>query len=128
MDSTQAADALKGLQWFWIVLQLAAPPWIALLAAYPLWRKSQVIFGNLAGTGILFATAFALIFREHAELDIIIQRCLDDGFVCFPEPSAFTRFAIYAFVSLFQVFALFSFSLVVEHRMRQRNYAPEWRH
>ena len=72
-------------------------------------------------------TAFALIFREHAELDIIIQRCLDDGFVCFPDPRAFTRFAIYAFIALFQVFALFSLSLVMERRIRQRDYAPEWR-
>lgn len=127
MDSSQAADALRGLQWFWIGLELTVPPWIALLAAYPLWRKGQMIFGNLLGTAVLFGTAFALIFREHAELDIIIQRCLDDGFVCFPEPGAFTRFAVYAFISLFQVFALFSLSLVVEHRMRQRNYAPEWR-
>ena len=127
MDSTQASDVLNGLRWFWIVLEVTVPPWVALLVAYPFWRKSQMIFGNLVGTGVLFGTAFALIFREHAELDIIIRRCLDDGFVCFPEPSAFTRFAIYAFVALFQVFALFSLSLVVERRIRQRNYAPEWR-
>ncbi len=127
MDSPQAAEALNGLQWFWILLELMVPPWGALLLAWPFWRKSQMILGNLAGTGVLFGTAFALIFREHAQLDIILQRCLDDGFLCFPDPSAFTRFAIYAFISLFQVFALFSFSLFVEHRIRQRNYAPEWR-
>lgn len=127
MDSILAADALNGLRWFWIVLELTVPPWVALLVAYPFWRKSQMIFGNLAGTGVLFGTAFALIFREHAELDVIIQRCLDDGFVCFPDPSAFTRFAIYAFIALFQVFALFSLSLVMERRIRQKDYAPEWR-
>lgn len=122
-----AEDVLHGLRWFWIAIQLIAPAPVALLAAWPLWRKGQMIFGNVAGTGVLFGTAFGLIFREHAELDLIIQRCLTDGFLCFPEPSAFTRFAIYAFISLFQVFSLFSFSLVVEHRIRQRNYAPEWR-
>ena len=126
MDAA-AADVMNGVRWFWIMIELLVPAPIALLVAYPLWRKGQTILGNLAGTGVLFGTAFALIFREHAELDILIQRCLDDGFACFPEPSAFTRFAIYAFISLFQVFALFSFSLFVEHRIRQRNYAPEWR-
>jgi hypothetical protein len=127
VDSPPAVAALNGLQWFWIVLEVAGPPWIALLVAWPFWRKGQMIFGNLAGTAVLFGTAFALIFREHAELDIIIQRCLSDGFVCFPEPSAFTRFAVYAFIALFQVFALFSLSLVVEERLRRQHYAPEWR-
>lgn len=127
MDPSTTRDVLNELSWFWIVLQASVPLPIAVLLAYPLWRSGQSIFGNIVGTGLLFGVAFALIFREHAELDIIIQRCLDDGFVCFPEPGAFTRFAVYAFISLFQVFALFSLSLVVEHRMRQRNYAPEWR-
>jgi hypothetical protein len=76
---------------------------------------------------VLFGVAFALIFREHAALDILLQRCLEAGTVCFPDPSAFTRFAIYAFIALFEVFALFWLSLVVEERIRRRNYSPEWR-
>jgi hypothetical protein len=127
LEPTAAGDLLKGLSWFWIALAMTVPPPVALLVAWPFWRKTQMIFGNLVGTGVLFGTAFAMIFREHAELDILIQRCLDDGFLCIPEPSAFTRFALYAFISLFQVFALFTLSLFVEERMRRRNYAPEWR-
>ena len=92
MDSAQTGEVLNGLRWFWIGLEIGVTPWVALLVAWPFWRKGQMIFGNLAGTAVLFGTAFALIFREHAELDIIIQRCLNHGFVCFPEPSAFTRF------------------------------------
>jgi len=42
-------------------------------------------------------------------------------------PSAFTRFAIYAFIGLTEVIALFSLSIVVEDRARRRHYAPEWR-
>jgi hypothetical protein len=127
VEPATAGDVLNGLNWFWIAIELIAPPPVALLVAWPFWRKSQMIFGNLVGTGVLFGTAFALIFREHAELDIFIQRCLDDGFVCFPDPSAFTRFAMYAFIALFQVFSLFTLSLFVEERMRRCNYAPEWR-
>ena len=40
---------------------------------------------------------------------------------------AFTRFAIYAFIGLTEVIALFSLSIVVEDRARRRHYAPEWR-
>jgi hypothetical protein len=120
-------DVLHELSWYWIGLELVVPPPFALLVAWPLWRKGQMILGSIAGTGVLFGTAFALIFREHAELDILVQRCLDEGTVCWPEPGAFTRFAIYAFIALFEVFALFYLSILVEERHRRRNYSPEWR-
>lgn len=126
MDPT-ARGVLNELSWFWIVLQATVPLPVALLPAYPFWRTGQAILGNIVGTGVLFGVAFALIFREHAALDILLQRCLEAGTVCFPDPSAFTRFAIYAFIALFEVFALFWLSLVVEERIRRRNYSPEWR-
>ena len=40
---------------------------------------------------------------------------------------AFTRFAIYAFIALFEVMGLFMLSLRVETKLRRRGYAPEWR-
>ena len=46
---------------------------------------------------------------------------------CWPNPSAFSRYAIYAFIALFEVMALFSLSLKVENKIRRRGYAPEWR-
>lgn len=115
------------LSWFWIALELTVTPLAGLLVAYPFWRKGGMIFGNIFGTVIIFGTAFGLIFREYAELDRAVRRCFDAGAVCWPEPSAFTRFAIYAFIGLFEVVALFSLSLVVERRLRNRDYAPEWR-
>jgi uncharacterized membrane protein YuzA (DUF378 family) len=42
-------------------------------------------------------------------------------------PSAFARFGIYAFIGLAEVFVLFSLSLRVEKKQRDRDYAPEWR-
>ena len=115
------------LSWYWITLELTVAPVLALLMAVPFWRKGGMIFGNIAGTGVVFGSAFALIFREHAALEPIIQACLDAGQVCWPHPSAFTRFAIYASIALVEVFLLFSLSLVVESRLRSRDYAPEWR-
>ena len=95
--------------------------------AWPLWMRNQPIFGNLVGTTLTFGWGFAMILREHIEIDRAVQQCLADGFVCFPTPSAFTRFAIYAFISLAETVVLFSVSLVVENRVRRRGYAPEWR-
>ena len=107
---------------------MSTAPFIAgLLCAYVLWRRSEPLFGNLVATGVIFSSAFGMIWREHVELDRIVQQCIDAGFTCWPEPSAFTRFAIYAFIGLIQVFAVFTLSLRVEERMRLRQYSPEWR-
>ena len=59
------------------------------LLAFPFWRKDQAIFGNIFGTVMIFGSAFALIMREHIELDRLIQQCLESGQdMCSPEPSA----------------------------------------
>jgi hypothetical protein len=118
---------VKGLHWYLIGLEVVLPPIGAVIVAYPFWRWRQMIFGNLAGTGLIFACAFGLIFREYAEIDQAVKACLDAGVVCWPEPSAFTRFAIYAFIALAEVLALFLVSIKMEERGRRRDYAPEWR-
>jgi hypothetical protein len=118
---------MNELRWFWIALELTITPLAGLLVAFPFWRKGGMIFGNIAGTVVIFGTAFGMIMREYVELDRLVQACIDAGDFCFPQPSAFVRFAIYAFIGLVEVFALFSLSLVVEKRRRDRDYAPEWR-
>ncbi len=117
---------MNGLSWFWIGLALTIPAAIGVLVAIPFWRKGQMIFGSIVGTSVIFASAIGLILREYVELDAITRQCLAAGVVCWPEPSAFTRFAIYAFIGLIEVFALFALSLLVEERVRRRDYAPEW--
>lgn len=118
---------VTSLNWSWIALELTVVPLLALLVAMPLWRRTEVILGNVAGTGIIFASAFGLIWREYVVIDRITKECLEAGAVCWPEPSAFTRFAVYGFIALVEVFAMFSFSLWIEERRRHRDYAPEWR-
>ena len=118
---------MTGLNWNWIALGAVVPPVIALLVAFPFWWKEQPIFGNLVGTAVLFGSAFALIMREHVRLTSMVTACLDAGLPCFPDPPAFQRYAIYSFIALFQVIALFSLSLRVEQRRRRRGYSPEWR-
>jgi hypothetical protein len=118
---------VDGLNWSWIGFAAIVPAPAALLAAWLLWRGEQVVLGNLAGTAILFGSAIALIFRERIELDHLMQRCLDAGYVCLPRPAPFTRFAIYAFIALVEACALFYLSLIFEERHRRRGYSPEWR-
>lgn len=117
---------MNQLSWFWIGLESTATPLLAVLCAIPFWRSGQMIFGNIAGTGVIFGSAIGLILREYVELDRITKACLDAGTVCWPEPSAFTRFAVYAFIGLIEVFMLFTLSIKVEERVRRRSYAPEW--
>ncbi len=118
---------MNELSWYWIAFAVSVPTVVGGLVALPFWLKSEPIFGNLAGSAVIFGSALALILRERVELDRLAQRCLDQGFICWPEPSAFTRYAIYAFIALFEVIALFSVSLKVEEKIRRRGYAPEWR-
>ena len=103
-----------------------APPLAAVLLALPFWRSRQMTFGSVIGTAVIFGTAMGLILREYVELDRIAQDCLDAGTICWPDPSAFTRFALYASIGLVEVFMLFFFSLKFEERRRRRDYAPEW--
>ena len=118
---------MQGVNWTWIAVALTVPGLAGVLIAFPLWLKGQPILGNLAGTVIVFSAAVGFILRERVELDRLAEECLDRGFVCFPDPSAFTRDAIYAFIALFEVMVLFTISLKVEEKVRRRGYAPEWR-
>ena len=121
------APEIGGLNWYWIAIAATLPGIVGLIVAIPFWRRSEAIFGNIIGTAIIFAFAFAMIWREHVELDQIVKTCLDAGTVCWPQPAAFTRFSIYAFIGLVQVFVVFTLSLRVEERVRRREYSPEWR-
>jgi hypothetical protein len=117
---------MADLSWGWISLMLTAPPAVGYLLAWGIWKTKQIILGNVAGTAVIFAAAIALIFREQAEIEEVVKACLDVGTTCFPEPSAFIRFAIYACIGMAQVFLLFILSLRYETVLRRRDYAPEW--
>ena len=118
---------VDGLSWFWILVEATLPPLVGWLIALPLWLKDQPVLGNIAGSMVIFGTAFGLIMREHIELDRLSGACLDAGKTCFPHPEAFTRFAIYAFIAMAEVIALFTVSLTVDERRRRRGYDPQWR-
>jgi hypothetical protein len=121
------AVSVRGLSWPAIVFMAIVPPLVGALIAYPFWKRTQSILGNLAGSVVIFGSALALIVRESVELDRLMRQCIDAGYYCFPTPTGFNRYAIYSFIALFEVFALFTVSLSVEHKIRRQGYDPEWR-
>jgi hypothetical protein len=118
---------LTQLNWFWILAAASVPIVGGLLVAWPIWLTGQPILGNIAGSLVIFGAAIGFIMREHAELDALVQACIEQGTTCWPTPPAFTRFAIYAFIGLAQVITLFTLSVSVESRHRRKMYSPEWR-
>ena len=122
-----ALTGAQGLNWHWIAIQSTAAAVLALLLAVPFWRKAEMIFGNIVGSGLVLGWAIVLILLEYIEVDRSVQACIDAGTTCWPEPSAFARFAIYASIGMGEVFLIFTISLAVERRISNRNYAPEWR-
>src|SRR5436190_1071966 len=113
--------SMNGLSWPWIALMATAPPLAGVLVAFPIWRTRQMILGNLVGTVVIFSSAIALILRESVGLERLTRQCLASGFTCWPDPSAFTRYAIYAGIGLVEVFGVFTLSLKVEDHMRRRH-------
>jgi hypothetical protein len=119
---------LRELSWRWILWMAIAPLPVGGLVAWPVWRRRETVLGNIAGTVVILGTSFALIFRESTALDVAQRACFDAGFaVCTASPSAFVRYAIYASIGMAEVVALFLISLNVERRIRERDYAPQWR-
>ena len=127
MSGFSRTVSVTELSWSLIALMVIVPPILGALVAYPCWTRRQPILGNIAGTAVIFGAALALILRESAELDRLSRLCMDAGYYCFPSPTAFSRYSIYAFIALFEVFALFTASLSVEQRIRRSGYDPEWR-
>jgi len=119
---------MNDLSWSWIAVMAVVPLPAGILLAVPVWRRKEIVLGNIAGSAVIYGVAFALIFRESVMLDLLRRQCFDaGGIVCWPTPSAFTRYAIYAGIAAVEVVALFFISLSVEKRIRERDYAPEWR-
>jgi hypothetical protein len=118
---------MQGLNWFWIGLEVTVAPLMGVLVAIPFWRRMEMVFGNIVGAACISVWAIALIFREFVEVDRVVQACIEEGKTCWPTPSAETRFAIYACLGMLEVILLFAVSLTVERRLRNRDYAVEWR-
>ena len=130
MLQTAVAPALAGLQspnWYWITMQLivradGVAASMALLATHRGYLREHRRHRCHSDVGL------AMIFREYVEIDRAVKACFDTGeLLCFVEPSAFARFAIYASIGLAEKILLFTISLAVEPRISNRDSTPESR-
>ena len=123
-EAAESITAMTGLNWFWISIMATAPWMVAVLVALPFWRSRQMTFGSIVGTAVIFGTAIGLILREKTSRSIASRRTAWTRAPSASRTERLHRFAIYAFIGLLEVFALFIFSLKVEERRRRRDYAP----
>ncbi len=49
------------MSWSQILIALAVPSGLGLLAAWPLWRWKQMVVGNAVGAGVAFVLTIGLI-------------------------------------------------------------------
>jgi len=120
------------MNWRWIALAFTVPLALGILAAIPIWRRAkEPIIGGILGAFPVFICVVALIGREFIELQVFNHQCralLRQHIVCHePSPDAFTRFGIYCFIGMAQVFVLFILSQVVEGRRREGEFDLAWR-
>lgn len=113
-----------------IAAALTAPTGLAFLAAWPFWVKAkETIVGNTIGALIVTMSVFGLIAREYIDIERARRRCeeLTRGVCAADTAGAFMKFAIYGFIGLAEIVALFVVADLIEHRRKERQYASEWR-
>jgi len=104
----------------WILAATLAPIGVALLVAWPMWRRRVTDEGGaVAGAAIVFAFSVAFIAREFGHVLNVSGECQARQVACPFQPEAFTRYALYAGIGMLQVFAVFIVGLSVEERLRR---------
>jgi hypothetical protein len=64
---------------------------------------------------------------NHRFIQKILLKCVAAGRPCTVHAAPFARFAVYGFIGMLDVMALFVLSLWIEEKRRKRLLAPEWR-
>ena len=120
------------MNWLWVAAALTVPTIVGILMAFPVWRwGTNPTIGAILGAFPVFIATVALIGREFIEIQQFYGECrtlLRRHIVCHElSPDEFTRFAIYCFIRMLEVFLLFYMSAVIEGRKREREFAAPWR-
>ena len=109
-------------------MAVVVPTALGFLVAWPLWRRGQGTFGSTVAASVIFMCGAALIGREYTELERLSEACVEStGYECIFEPSAFTRFAIYAAIALVEVFFIFDQGVKADQRAYRRQFPSDWK-
>ena len=115
------------MNWYWIGVAIVVPTALGFLTAWPLWRHGLGTFGSAAGASVIFICGAIFIGREYTELERMSEACIEaTGYDCLFSPSAFTRFAVYAGIALFEVFFLFDRGISADRRAYRKQFPSEW--
>jgi hypothetical protein len=123
---------LTSLDWRWVAVGLTVPTLVGMLIAFAVWRwgKNPTI-GAILGALPIFIATVALIGREFIAIQRFYGEChalLEKHIVCRDlSPDDFTRFAIYCFIGMVEVFVLFYMSAVIDGHKREAEFALPWR-
>lgn len=110
-----------------ILAAVTIPMIIAVLAAVPFWRRSIGTYGAVVGAALLALAALAFFLWDGVTITRALNACNAAGVLCPVKPTAFVRFAVFAFIAMGQTMTLFVIDLRLEQRRQQREFATEWR-
>ena len=115
------------MSWYWIAIAVLLPLVAALGVAWPFWGRSRDALGSGAGALLVFVLDVAFVGREYIHVQQLTAGCLAAEVRCAFHPEPFTRFCIYGFIAMAQVFVLFAVGATVEGRIANKAFAAEWR-
>jgi hypothetical protein len=106
---------------WWVAAAAVLPLLVALLVAWPFWRKRVGDeMGTVMGAFVVFTCVILFVGREYLESEKTRVACVVREIGCRFYPKLFTRFMIYGGIGMTHVMVLFVVGLSVEERLRQR--------
>lgn len=114
------------MNWTEILIALALPTGLGLLAAWPLWRWKQIVVGNAVGAGVAFALTIGLIGLSYVAQQRENEQCAAGLIHCVSRVNAHMPFLLYAFIGVLDACAIFWIGLIAEERQAPKTwqYAP----
>ena len=113
------------MNWLQILITLALPTGLGLLAAWPLWRYKQIVVGNAVGAGVAFALVVGLIGIAFVAQQRDNQQCIAGLIHCVSRVDAHMPFLVYALIGMVDACAIFWIGLIVEQRQAPKTWQAE---
>lgn len=110
------------MSWLQILVALAMPTALGLLAAWPLWRWKQFVVGNAVGAGVAFALTIALIGLLYVAQERENEQCIAGLIHCVSRVNAHMPFLTYAFIGIVDACVIFWIGLMVEERQAPKSW------
>lgn len=117
------------MNWMRLAEAFIVPLLPAAAVAALLWHKRRLMAGTILASAVFFLNW--IVFAGLEFLDAFRYRlsCQGSDLPCPPsDPGDFTKIMAYGAVAMVQVMLLYLVGQSVESRVRENDFAPEWRH